>query len=128
MFRLGCRTLRVSSRGSILHSRITPSLRFRFQSRSFQHLAKESLKPTTTEAKPPAKPAISEDVVHISQAEQRRRDWNIVKRLSGNLWPKNDWDTKARVVLGVGLLVSGKVRYHLYCQLCDCELLYLRSS
>jgi ABC transporter ATM len=46
----------------------------------------------------------------ISNAEQRRRDWAIVRRLAVHIWPKNDWGTRGRVVLGVGLLISGKVR------------------
>jgi len=47
----------------------------------------------------------------ISNAEQRRRDWAIVRRLAVHIWPKNDWGTRGRVILGVGLLVSGKVRH-----------------
>jgi hypothetical protein len=46
----------------------------------------------------------------ISNAEQRRRDWAIVRRLLVHIWPKDDWGTRGRVVLGVGLLISGKVR------------------
>lgn len=84
--------------------------------RQYQHLAPQPPKPAPeTAAKPavkaPPKPSSNpEDAVHISLAEQRRKDWNIVKRLSGNLWPKNDWSTRSRVLLGVGLLVCGKVR------------------
>lgn len=90
------------------------------QRRSFQHLAQGKDAPTspktasTTTAAPPAKsaakpPPSSDDVVHVSISQQRKNDWNIVKRLSGELWPKDDWSTRARVVLGMGLLVSGKV-------------------
>jgi ABC transporter ATM len=46
----------------------------------------------------------------ISNAEQRRRDWSIVRRLLVHIWPKDDWATRGRVVLGVGLLICGKVR------------------
>ncbi|KAJ3536150.1 hypothetical protein NM688_g6873 [Phlebia brevispora] len=83
--------------------------------RGFQHLAPQEAK---TKSEPPAKPQKAghtkpasnpEDAVHISIAEQRKKDWNIVKRLSGNLWPKDDWSTRARVIVGVGLLVAGKV-------------------
>ncbi|EGO24189.1 hypothetical protein SERLADRAFT_448963 [Serpula lacrymans var. lacrymans S7.9] len=45
----------------------------------------------------------------ISQKEQRKRDWSIVKKLMENVWPKNDWSTRGRVILGFGLLISGKV-------------------
>jgi hypothetical protein len=48
--------------------------------------------------------------VTISNAEQRRRDWSIVRRLLVHIWPKDDWATRGRVVLGVGLLICGKVR------------------
>jgi ATP-binding cassette subfamily B (MDR/TAP) protein 7 len=34
-----------------------------------------------------------------------------VRRLAVHIWPKKDWATRGRVVLGVGLLVSGKVRH-----------------
>ncbi|KZT67979.1 P-loop containing nucleoside triphosphate hydrolase protein [Daedalea quercina L-15889] len=49
------------------------------------------------------------DNVHISQAEQRKKDWSIVKRLVENIWPKNDWSTRSRVILGFGLLIGGKL-------------------
>ncbi|EKM58666.1 uncharacterized protein PHACADRAFT_117756 [Phanerochaete carnosa HHB-10118-sp] len=90
--------------------------------RSFQHLAqntdkeapKQTLKGTAgTTSKPPAEPsppkAAPDDAVHITVKQQRKNDWEIVKRLSGNLWPKDDWSTKARVVVGMSLLVAGKV-------------------
>lgn len=44
-----------------------------------------------------------------TQAEQRRTDWRITKRLLVNVWPKNDWKTRWIVLLGFGLLVSSKV-------------------
>jgi hypothetical protein len=44
-----------------------------------------------------------------TQAEQRRIDWTIVKRLMVNVWPKNDWKTRLTVLGGFGLLVSAKV-------------------
>ncbi|CAE6526728.1 unnamed protein product [Rhizoctonia solani] len=61
----------------------------------------------TTPTKPP--PAAGETVVHISQAEQRRVDWEIVRRLIVNVWPKNEWTIRARVVLALSLLLAGKV-------------------
>lgn len=81
--------------------------------RSYQHLASQPPKKTSDETSklPNAttpKPS-PEDAVHVSIAEQRKKDWNIVKRLSRNLWPKDDWSTRSRVILGVGLLVAGKV-------------------
>ena len=82
--------------------------------RQFQHLASQPSKPPQQE---PAKPTEKSEVkssppdgaVHLSVAQQRKNDWAIIKRLSGNLWPKNDWGTRSRVILGMGLLVAGKV-------------------
>ncbi|KAH9831520.1 P-loop containing nucleoside triphosphate hydrolase protein [Rhodofomes roseus] len=54
-------------------------------------------------------PSATSDSEHISQAEQRKKDWSIVKRLVENIWPKNDWSTRGRVLLGFGLLIGGKL-------------------
>lgn len=59
---------------------------------------------TSTESSPPPPKGA------ITNAEQRKRDWAIVRRLVVHIWPKDDWATRGRVVLGVGLLISGKVR------------------
>lgn len=45
-----------------------------------------------------------------TNAQQRRTDWRIVKRLMINVWPRNDWKTRLTVLGGFGLLVSAKVR------------------
>ncbi|TNY23560.1 putative ABC transporter [Rhodotorula diobovata] len=45
----------------------------------------------------------------VSDKEQTRRDWDIVKKLLPNVWPRNDWGTKTRVLLALGLLVGGKL-------------------
>ena len=58
-----------------------------------------------TQSLPPA----TSDSEHISLAEQRKKDWSIVKRLAENIWPKGDWTTRSRVILGFGLLIGGKV-------------------
>ncbi|KAF9053910.1 P-loop containing nucleoside triphosphate hydrolase protein [Hymenopellis radicata] len=86
----------------------TPRPRFRLsnhrslvqQWRTFQSVANQKPEP---KAKP--KPAEAEPTV----AEQRRTDWGIVKRLMDNVWPKNDWKTRGTVILGFGLLISGKL-------------------
>ncbi|KAH7341792.1 P-loop containing nucleoside triphosphate hydrolase protein [Rhizoctonia solani] len=65
--------------------------------------------PTPTAKSEPKPPAAGETVVHISQAEQRRVDWEIVKRLVVNVWPKGEWTIRARVVLALSLLLAGKV-------------------
>jgi ATP-binding cassette subfamily B (MDR/TAP) protein 7 len=46
---------------------------------------------------------------HVTAKEQRRKDWMVVRRLIGNVWPKHDWNTRFRVVLGFALLLGGKV-------------------
>jgi len=63
-------------------------------------------KPPTSSSKPPDAPP--SDIP--TQAEQRRSDWSIIKRLMINVWPKNDWKTRWTVILGFALLVSAKVR------------------
>ncbi|CDO74513.1 hypothetical protein BN946_scf184979.g68 [Trametes cinnabarina] len=59
--------------------------------------------------KPLAKQDLTGDAIHVSQAEQRKRDWNIVRKLVQNIWPKDDWKTRGRVLFGFGLLVGGKL-------------------
>ncbi|KIY51772.1 iron-sulfur clusters transporter ATM1 [Fistulina hepatica ATCC 64428] len=46
---------------------------------------------------------------NITNAQQRKADWRIVKKLTEHIWPKNDWKTRGTVVLGFGLLVTGKL-------------------
>ncbi|KAL4066863.1 P-loop containing nucleoside triphosphate hydrolase protein [Scleroderma citrinum] len=41
--------------------------------------------------------------------EQRKKDWIVIRKLMENVWPKNDWGTRGRVILGFALLISGKV-------------------
>ncbi|KAL8293738.1 hypothetical protein RQP46_000439 [Phenoliferia psychrophenolica] len=45
----------------------------------------------------------------VSEKEQSRKDWEIIRKLLPNLWPKDDWGTKTRVMLALGLLVGGKI-------------------
>jgi ATP-binding cassette subfamily B (MDR/TAP) protein 7 len=81
--------------------------------RAFQDLAPRPGKVQTTPspaiAKRPsmAKELDSSDVV--TAKEQRNSDWNIITKLMVNVWPKNDWKTRGTVLLGFGLLVTGKV-------------------
>ncbi|KAI0635569.1 P-loop containing nucleoside triphosphate hydrolase protein [Trametes polyzona] len=80
--------------------------------RNFQHLSQQPPKTDAAPSQPP-KPQPKQDLggeaVHISQSEQRKRDWSIVRRLAQNLWPKDDWKTRGRVLFGLGLLVGGKL-------------------
>lgn len=77
-------------------------------SRAFRHFARQEKEKSVNTTPTQATPAVPKTT--ISNAEQRRRDWAIVRRLAVHIWPKNDWGTRGRVVLGVGLLVCGKVR------------------
>ena len=79
--------------------------------------AEESVKPETVKAEKPAQPAqpaakndplLAEQTV--SNKEQRKADWAIIKDMAHYLWPKNDFSTRFRVGLSVGLLVGAKVR------------------
>ena len=78
----------------------------------FRHLAQQpNSTPQSTAATGESSQPAPSTVASITNAEQRRRDWAIVRRLAVHIWPKDDWGTRARVVLGVGLLVGGKVRH-----------------
>lgn len=77
----------------------------------------ESVQPETAKTeKPaqPAKPAAMNDPLlaeqTVSNKEQRKADWAIIKDMAHYLWPKNDLSTRFRVGLSVGLLVGAKVR------------------
>lgn len=60
-----------------------------------------------------SKPAPKNDALlaeqTVSNKEQRKADWAIIKDMSAYLWPKNDFNTRFRVGLSVGLLVGAKV-------------------
>jgi ABC transporter ATM len=63
--------------------------------------------PSATKNHPVAKELDSSN--NVTPKEQRKNDWNVVTKLMVNVWPKNDWKTRGTVLLGFGLLVSGKV-------------------
>ncbi|KAK7550221.1 iron ABC-transporter-like protein [Phyllosticta paracitricarpa] len=45
----------------------------------------------------------------VSNKEQRKADWAIMKEMSRYLWPKDSLSTRVRVGLSLGLLVGAKV-------------------
>ncbi|KAK7516240.1 P-loop containing nucleoside triphosphate hydrolase protein [Phyllosticta citriasiana] len=45
----------------------------------------------------------------VSNKEQRKADWAIMKEMSRYLWPKDSFSTRVRVGLSLGLLVGAKV-------------------
>ena len=75
---------------------------------------KESVKPESVQ-KPPSVTAnlqqndtlLAEQTV--SNKEQRKADWAIMKEMSRYLWPKDDIGAKIRVTTAFGLLVGAKV-------------------
>jgi len=69
---------------------------------------KKAAKPT---AEPNTDPLLAEQTV--SNKEQRKADWAIIKDMAQYLWPKNDFSTRFRVGLSVGLLVGAKVGSHI---------------
>ncbi|KAF9533950.1 iron-sulfur clusters transporter ATM1 [Crepidotus variabilis] len=87
--------------------------------RAFRHLAESSDAPpasnkvassSSTPPKPAGtKPTKLDEEPAPTAAQQRRTDWTIVKRLMVNVWPKNDWKTRAIVLFGFVLLVMAKV-------------------
>ena len=72
-------------------------------------VAKEAANPTgPASATAKGGPLLAEQTV--SNKEQRKADWAIIKDMAHYLWPKNDFSTRFRVGLSVGLLVGAKVR------------------
>ena len=96
-------------------------------SRAFRHFAQQENEKSVPTAPAQVVPTTPKAVI-VSNAEQRRRDWAIVRRLAVHIWPKNDWGTRGRVVLGVGLLVSGKVRLYQPSSACLSRLNAFRHS
>lgn len=45
----------------------------------------------------------------VSNKEQRKADWAIIKDMAHYLWPKDDFGTRFRVSLSIALLVGAKV-------------------
>ncbi|RPD72384.1 P-loop containing nucleoside triphosphate hydrolase protein, partial [Lentinus tigrinus ALCF2SS1-7] len=89
------------------HSQRTPlGLRNSPSIRLYQHLAQQ---PQKTDSPASAQPPAAPKAKQLSKSLEEMRDWNIIKKLSENLWPKDDWTTRGRVVLGFRLLISGKL-------------------
>jgi hypothetical protein len=77
------------------------------QQRAFSNLTPN---PPPTAPKKNSIPQSANDDTRFSVSEQRKDDWNVVKKLIVHVWPKNDWKTRGTVLFGFGLLVGGKVR------------------
>jgi ATP-binding cassette subfamily B (MDR/TAP) protein 7 len=46
---------------------------------------------------------------NLSNKEQRKADWTIIKEMTKYLWPKDNYGTRFRVGLSVALLLSAKL-------------------
>jgi hypothetical protein len=80
--------------------------------RAFQDLAPGPEKVQTPPSATVKRPSVTKELYSsdvVTAKEQRRNDWNIIRKLMVNVWPKNDWKTRGTVLLGFGLLVTGKV-------------------
>ena len=81
--------------------------------------AEESIKPESVKSEKPAEPATRNDPLlaeqNVSNKEQRKADWAIIKDMAHYLWPRNDFNTKFRVSLSVALLIGAKVSISASC-------------
>ena len=79
--------------------------------------ADESVKPEDVQPGKAAEPATKNDPLlaeqTVSNKEQRKADWAIIKNMAQYLWPKDNFGTRFRVGLSVALLVGAKVRLHI---------------
>ncbi|KAK7184659.1 Iron-sulfur clusters transporter atm1, mitochondrial [Paraphaeosphaeria sporulosa] len=62
-----------------------------------------------TKAAQPAQPTTLLAEQTVTNKEQRKADWAIIKEMSHYLWPKDNMGTRFRVGLSVALLVGAKV-------------------
>lgn len=62
-----------------------------------------------TKAAKPAKPSTLLAEQTVTNKEQRKADWAIIKEMSHYLWPKDNMGTRFRVGLSVALLVGAKL-------------------
>ena len=61
-----------------------------------------------TEASKPKPPVLLAEQT-VSNKEQRKADWAIMKEMSRYLWPKDNLGTRMRVGMSVALLVGAKL-------------------
>lgn len=75
----------------------------------------EGIKPETVQKDAPAKPielTVKDPLLAeqtVSNKEQRKADWAIIKEMSKYLWPKDNFGTRLRVGTAVTLLIGAKV-------------------
>ncbi|KAI9654604.1 MAG: Iron-sulfur clusters transporter atm1, mitochondrial [Alyxoria varia] len=72
----------------------------------------DSIKPESFQKKKPVDPPGNQSLLGeqtVSNKEQRKADWAIIKEMSKYLWPKDNLGTRFRVGASVALLVGAKV-------------------
>jgi ATP-binding cassette subfamily B (MDR/TAP) protein 7 len=69
--------------------------------------AKDAVKDAAKRKVERADPLLQEQT--LTNKEQRKADWAIMKEMSQYLWPKDNLGTRFRVGLSVGLLVGAKL-------------------
>ncbi|KAF9513843.1 hypothetical protein BS47DRAFT_1372460 [Hydnum rufescens UP504] len=80
--------------------------------RSFRQYApnsRSSPPPTIIQANQNQVQPVDKSTTLPTAAEQRRVDWNIIKDLLVNVWPRGHRDIKVRVVIALSLLFAGKL-------------------
>lgn len=79
--------------------------------------SQEGVKPESLQKEKPPVPG-KQDVLlaeqTVSNKEQRKADWAIIRDMAKYLWPKDDLGTRTRVGLSVALLVGSKVGSHVH--------------
>ena len=75
---------------------------------------KESARPESLQWRESSKPVQGQNATLLSEQtvsnkEQRKADWAIMKEMSKYLWPKDDLGAKVRVSTAFGLLVGAKL-------------------
>lgn len=75
--------------------------------------SQEGVQPESVKPAKPAQPSSKDGALlaeqTVSNKEQRKMDWAIMKDMVQYLWPKNDLNTRFRVSLSLGLLIGAKV-------------------
>ena len=88
----------------------TPELRKNGKNTDTEKIPPESVQ----DPKPDKDPTPTQDQLlseqTVSNKEQRKADWAIIKRMSKYLWPKDDPGARFRVGASVGLLIGAKVK------------------
>jgi len=74
----------------------------------------EGITPESVQKDAPAKPIepVKDSLLAeqtMSNKEQRKADWAIIKEMSKYLWPKDNLGTRLRVSTAVTLLIGAKV-------------------